>query len=150
MTSKIVYYMINNNNAPAVTRYLLAILYISFLPSSLERTLWVSKAFKSRISTSGSQRLWRMWRLIGVRLGFSSELEEFCNKTTKKRILGSFFDILYLKFQGRIFIFFTNKQARVSPLDIEISIESNAEVLVRHLGNVLLGRHHNLISFYLV
>ena len=78
-----------------------------------------------------------MWRLIGVRLGFSSELEEFCNKTTKKRILGSFFDILYLKFQGRIFIFFTNKQARVSPLDIEISIESNAEVLIRHLGNVL-------------
>ena len=46
------------------------------------------------------------------------------------------FDILNLKFQGRFFIFFTNKQPGVSPLDIEISIESNAEVLIRHLGNV--------------
>ena len=40
-----------------------------FKPSSLESTLWVSKAFKSNISTSGSQRLRRMCKLMGVKLG---------------------------------------------------------------------------------
>ena len=76
-----------------------------------------------------------MWRLIGVRLGFSSKLEEFCNK--KDIFFDRFLYIRYLKFHERpFFIFFTDNQARVSPLDVEISIESNAKVLIRHLGNV--------------
>ena len=40
-------------------------------PSSLERTLWVSKDLRSSISTSGSQRFFRMCRLMAVRLGAS-------------------------------------------------------------------------------
>ena len=47
--------------------------FLLYPPSSFERTLWVSKAFKSNISTSGSQRLRRMCKFIGVKLGPSSE-----------------------------------------------------------------------------
>ncbi len=44
---------------------------LNSVPSSLERTLCVSKDFRSRISTSGSQRFFRMCRLMAVRLGAS-------------------------------------------------------------------------------
>ena len=53
--------------------YLFIICKPFYPPSSFERTLWVSKAFKSNISTSGSQRLRRMCKFIGVKLGPSSE-----------------------------------------------------------------------------
>ncbi len=44
---------------------------LNSVPSSLERTLCVSKDLRSRISTSGSQRFFRMCRLMAVRLGAS-------------------------------------------------------------------------------
>ena len=52
--------------------------HFSFLPlsqpSSFERTLWVSKALRSRISTSGSQRFWK------------SRVFFFCNKIMRGNV----------------------------------------------------------------
>ena len=77
-------------------------------PSSFERTLWVSKAFKSNISTSGSQRLRRMCKFIGVKLGPSSETFwkvefYFQSSTSVQRIKWKF----GLKGSGRSYIQYT-------------------------------------------
>ena len=44
---------------------------LKFIPSSFDRTLCVSKAFKFKISTSGTQSFSKMWRLTGASWGFS-------------------------------------------------------------------------------
>ena len=106
------------------------------LPSNFDKTLWVSKAFKSKISTSGSHKLWRIWRFIGVKLGLSSSdtcLEVFWNNICASEA-GTYFTHRFAA--DLVPVVTADQEARVSPLHVEICIESDAEVLVRHLRDV--------------
>ena len=107
------------------------------LPSNFDKTLWVSKAFKSKISTSGSHKLWRIWRFIGVKLGLSSSdtcLEVFWNNICASEA-GTYFT--HRIAADLVAVVAADQEAGVSPLHVEICIQSDAEVLVWHLGDVL-------------
>ena len=76
----------------------LKIWFASFQPSNFERTLWVSKALRSRISTSGSQRFWKV--KVKCNITKLRSIGNLQNKfvSTIKTIFGCKFAFIHLEY----------------------------------------------------